>query len=193
MHLTGMEPPELAARLRYLNESAHLLATTSSTTSRYLMSRHNALMYDWKMELSEAQKKKACGSCGTIMILGWGATLESSVQNTKDKTRAKRKVRKQPRAMVYSCGTCSKTTRFPMSISKPSRRNKSVLHATSTLTAPAPVPQSQTSDANTPSKKAPRRKSRKKGVLDAILARSQAPQATSSGFGLDLNDFMKKS
>ncbi|KAH6711048.1 hypothetical protein DL95DRAFT_1867 [Leptodontidium sp. 2 PMI_412] len=196
LQLTGMEPPGLSARLRYLNESAHLLATTSPTTSRYLMSRHNALMYDSKIELSESQKKKACGACGTIMILGWEATLQSEVRSRKGKAagntaRKEREAARHLRTMVYTCGTCSKKTQFPTSISKPIRRNKAALPSTSTSTAP--TLQSQASEANTPSKKAPKRKSRKKGVLEAILARNQAPQATSSGFGLDLSDFMKKS
>ncbi|KAG4444495.1 hypothetical protein IFR05_000086 [Cadophora sp. M221] len=191
-----MEPPELSTRLRYLNESAHLLATTAPTTSRYLMSRHNALMYDSKIELSESQKKKACGACGTIMILGWEATLQTEVRSKKGKAaRKEREAAGYVRTMVYTCGTCSKKTRFPTSISKPIRRKKAALSSTSTSTAPAPAsaPQSQSNDSSTPSKKAPKRKSRKKGVLDAILARSQAPQATSSGFGLDLSDFMRKS
>ncbi|PVH88793.1 hypothetical protein DL98DRAFT_402632 [Cadophora sp. DSE1049] len=185
-----MEPPKLSARLRYLNESAHLLATTSPTTSRYLMSRHNALMFDSKIELSEEQKKKACGACGTIMILGWEATLENNVQRKKGKGRQETEATKPPKSMIYSCGTCSKKTRIPAGISKSARRNKASLHFTSISTAP--TPQSQASQSNPPSQKGPKRKSRKKGVLEAILARNQ-PQPANTGFGLDLSDFMKKS
>lgn len=190
--IAAMESSELSARLRYLNDSAHLLAASSPTTSRYLMSRHNALVYDSKIDQSEAQKKKACGACGTIMVLGWEATLETESRGRKGKARKAMESTKERRAMVYTCGTCSKKTRFPTDISKPIRRSKAALHSTSVSASPAPVTQSQPGVADTSSKKTPKRKSRNKGVLDAILARSQA-QSTSSGFGLDLSDFVKKS
>ncbi|KAL2068808.1 hypothetical protein VTL71DRAFT_15146 [Oculimacula yallundae] len=188
-----MDPPELSARLRYLNHSAHLLATTSPATSRYLMSRHNALIYDSKIELSEAQKRKACGACGTIMILGWEATLEGEERSKKRNTQKKLEVENQPRAMVYTCATCSKKTRFLTGISKPARRIRTAMNSQPISSHPAPQSQSQTSDTKAPLKTGAKRKSRKKGVLDAILAKNQATKALSSGFGLDLSDFMKKS
>ncbi|KAH7409297.1 hypothetical protein BKA64DRAFT_392860 [Cadophora sp. MPI-SDFR-AT-0126] len=186
----ALETPELSARLRYLNNSAHLLATTSPATSRYLLSRHNALMFESKIDLSEEQKKRACSACGTIMILGWEATLENNVERKKGKGRHGTEAMKPPKAMIYSCGTCSKKTRIPTGISKSARRNKGSLQSTSN--SMVPTPQSQASQSNAPSQKGAKRKSRKKGVLEAILARNQ-PQPANTGFGLDLSDFMKRS
>ncbi|CZT08197.1 hypothetical protein WAI453_002200 [Rhynchosporium graminicola] len=187
-----MEPPELSARLRFLNDSAHLLATNSPATSRYLMSRHNALLYDSKIELSDAQKQKACGACGTIMILGWEATIAIEKSSKRGTARKEAKVgNHQPRAMVYSCTTCFRKTRFSTGMSKPARRRRTTLHSTNKL--PALMPPFQTKDAKTPAKSGSKGKSRKKGVLDAMMARSQASQPSSSGFGLNLSDFMKKS
>lgn len=185
-----MEPPELSARLRYLDGAAHLLATTSPTTSRHLVSRHNALLFDSKIDLTDEQKKKACGACGTIMILGWEATLDNNVHGKRGKGNQEKEAKKKPKAMVYSCGTCTKKTRMPTGTSKAARRNRNLLQSTSTPVASAP--ESQVSRSNTPSQKSAKRKSRKKGVLESILARSQ-PQSTNAGFGLDLSDFMKKS
>ncbi|KAK0109720.1 hypothetical protein ONS95_002399 [Cadophora gregata] len=184
-----MEPSELSVRLRYLNDSAHLLATTSPTASRYLMNRHNALMFDSKIELSQEQKTKACGACGTITTLGWEASSENDIQRKKRKGRLGSQVTKLPKAMVYSCGICSKKTRIPTGTSKPGRRSKVPLQSTTISTAP--TPQAPSGETSNPPQKAAKRKQRKKGVLEAILARNH-PQPSNTGFGLDLSDFMKK-
>ncbi|KAG4423980.1 hypothetical protein IFR04_002822 [Cadophora malorum] len=186
----AMEPPELSARLRYLHGAAHLLATTSPITSRHLVSRHNALMFDSKLDLSDEQKTKACGACGTIMLLGWEATLENDIRRKQGQGDEVKEATKQPKAMVYSCGTCSKKTRMSTGIAKAARRNRKVSNHTSIPAASAP--QSQASQSSTLSQKPAKRKSRKKGVLESILARNQ-PKPTNAGFGLDLSDFMKKS
>ncbi|TAQ85992.1 hypothetical protein B7494_g5680 [Chlorociboria aeruginascens] len=82
-----MASPELSARLRFLNDAAHLLATTAPATSRHLMSRCNSLLFENNIEPAESEKLKACGACGTIMIVGVAATFKVETQKPRSRKR----------------------------------------------------------------------------------------------------------
>ncbi|PMD54549.1 uncharacterized protein K444DRAFT_597481 [Hyaloscypha bicolor E] len=165
-----MSSPELSARLRYLNDSAHLLANTAPSTSRQLRSRCDVLMSENDLGPSDAHRQDACGACGTIMVLGWAGTMKTGPQpSRRRKPRPDGQAIKQTKALIYECKTCHRKTRFPLSEPPPATRYKK---------------------ASSNSKK--RAKARKRGGLEALLtAKKAGPEA--SGFGLDLMDFMKKS
>lgn len=191
--------PELSARLRHLDKSAHLLTTSAPETSRYLMSQHYSLMSDSDLDLTESQKRKTCGACGTIIILGWEGKLEvDSQQPRRGKGRPKREAPAPSKAIVYTCDTCSRKTRFPLaSTSRPARykvasSNLKVLPAGKPSATPQMDSTSVTKTPSSSSNSKKRAKSRKNGGLEAILAKQKASQSASSGFGLDLMDFMKK-
>lgn len=190
-----MAPPELSARLQYLNDSAHLLSATAPETSRHLMSRHDSLLFDSSLDPPNTQKRKACGACGTIMILGWNGVLELKQPGRKNKRR-QGKVSKPQRAVVYTCDCCGSKTRnsfpAPHQKYKPGTKSSKAVSAaaaasSATLTKGNPG-LGQSSNSN--SKK--RAKSRKQSSLQAILAKQKASEgASASGFGLNLMDFMK--
>jgi RNase P subunit RPR2 len=193
-----MVPPELSARFGYLNDSAHLLATTAPATSRYLMSRCNTLMFESNIEQSVAHRRKTCGACGTIMIAGWEGTVRMESQRPRLRGRIQKRITQNPsKVMVYECESCSRITRF--SIPLPTPRNKIGLpRPIHSLGAGVPSPSpakdnpnaNSTTSANSSSKK--RAKARKQSSLEAILARKKASEAGTSGFGLNLMDFMKR-
>ena len=189
-----MVSPELSARLRFLNESAHLLATTAPTISRQLTSRCNALMTDNTLDTSEAQRLNACGACGTIMIVGWEGTKKMESQPARrGKALRDGQAVKQTKALVYLCETCGKKTRFPLSTKSQAYKHELTTSGLrSNITSQSstkPSPASSAPEAKSSSKK--RAKAKKRGGLEAILAAKKA--GDSSGFGLDLMDFMKKS
>ncbi|QSZ36164.1 hypothetical protein DSL72_007289 [Monilinia vaccinii-corymbosi] len=191
---------ELAARLRYLNESAHLLATTAPSTSKYLMSRCNSLMFDHEIEQPDAQKRKSCGACGNIKLLGWDGNLEVKSQGSKKKQERKKEkgVSSGEKAIVYTCGSCNKKTRHCVDIAPVTSRPKkgSIHHGAISKNASMPVQSLTTANrmampsTNASSKK--RAKTRKLGGLGALLAKQKASDAIPSRFGLDLMDLMKK-
>ena len=202
-HSTKMASPELSARLRYLNGSAHLLVANAPATSRYLMSSCNALMFQHSIEPSESQRRKICGACGTIMILG----SEGSLRVESERHKRKRSGQNTPlpgsksganKAMVYKCGSCGRVTRFPLPKTTPRSRLRSqplglstganITSASQTEASSTPITPLST---NASSKK--RAKARKQSGLEAILAKKKASEANGSGFGLNLMDFMKKS
>lgn len=191
-----MTSPELLARLQYLDKSAHLLAITAPSTSRYLMSRRNHLMFDNAIELSDSLRGNVCCACGSIMIIGWQASLE--LRSRRCRRQGHNRNQQRPtKDLVYTCDSCRRTTHIPIAPAAPNRASKSSnirtaasvqqVNTNSAMTEPSP----RATSANSSSKK--RAKARKLGGLAAVLANKQSASLSStSGFGLDLMDFMKK-
>jgi RNase P subunit RPR2 len=185
-----MTSRELSARLRYLNESAQLLATTAPTTSRFLMSRFNSLILESGIDRPEAQKRGACGACGTITIPGWESTIQLYRQQIR---KEKRKILKaaKTKVVVYTCEACGRKTCH--SLDKPHMPRHTPGLSKSIATGPYATPRAVSTISSSPSSSRKRAKTRKQGGLEALLAK-QKPFDTrgSGGFGLDLMDFMKK-
>lgn len=186
-----MASRELSARLRYLNESAQLLATIAPTTSRFLMSRHNSLIFESGRDRSEAEKRDACGACGTITIPGWESTIQlprKQIRKGKDKIlqAAKTKV------VVYTCEACGRKNCY--SLDKPQLPRHTSGSSKSNITESPAAPRAVSTIPSSTSSSRKRAKSRKQGSLEALLAREKPSNTRGSGgFGLDLMDFMKKS
>jgi ribonuclease MRP protein subunit SNM1 len=187
-----MASPEVLARLNFLNDSAHLLAITAPAVSRHVMSTYNAFLSENNLEPAESHRRETCGACGTTMILGQGAELERNRQLERrgkgryDTTRSK--------FIIYHCKSCNKRNQHRIPTSLPRHKPR-----TETVSALAPVASTSSQllsnsvapeGSNNSSKK--RAKTRKQGGLQALLAKQKASQSISSGFGLDLSDFMKK-
>lgn len=203
-----MASPAISARLKYLNDSAHLLATSAPGTSAYLMSRCNGLMFDNELEQSDAYRRHVCGACGNIMILGWTGTRKiESLKAQKGRRNATSTLQQSSSAkvktVVYTCERCGRRTRQSINTNVPrSSKTLDTIHntkASQTVTPlrkplethSAPRTPSSTS-ANANSRK--RAKIRKQGGLQALLAKNKETDTRSSGggFGLDLLDLMKK-
>lgn len=195
-----MTDPELMARLRYLNESAHFLATSAPATSRYMMSQCNSLMFDHEIEQPDSHKRKSCGACGAIMLLGWEGKLEIKTQSSKKK-RGRKKIAgsfSKEKAMQHTCGSCNKITKHRLGVPPAGLRLKkgAVLdgavpkNASLLAQSMGTADTKGTSSTNASSKK--RARNRKLGGFGALLAKQKASESSSSGFGLDLMDMMKK-
>jgi ribonuclease MRP protein subunit SNM1 len=191
-----MESSESTARLQYLNESARFLATSAPATSKYLMSQFNSLMFEAEIEQPEPQSRKSCLACGTIMILGWEGTakVQSAASRRKSRQQESKKPSSREKSMVYTCGSCFKTTRHRLEPAPSiSRVKKGALQSVSVSKPVATAlnnPSIPPANANANSKK--RARTRKLGGLGALLANKKASEARSSGFGLDLMDLMKQ-
>ncbi|KAF7950119.1 hypothetical protein EAE96_007417 [Botrytis aclada] len=192
---------ELTARLRYLNEAAHFLVTSAPTTSKYLVSQCNSLMFNHEIEQPDLSKRGSCSACGTIMILGSVGKLEVTSQRLKKKPIRKgaRGTSSVKKAMIYTCGSCNKMTRHRLDPAPAVSRAKNGAVQHGAVSKPGSLPAQNLTTTNTmgtPSTNASskkRAKNRKLGGLGALLAKQKASQTGSSGFGLDLMDLMKKS
>ncbi|PQE21465.1 RNAse p rpr2 rpp21 snm1 subunit domain-containing protein [Rutstroemia sp. NJR-2017a BBW] len=182
-----MESSELTARLRYLNETAHYLATSAPATSKHLMSQCNSLMCEAEVEQPEPQSRRSCLACGTIITSGWGGVAK--VQPTASRKKSRKQESKKPSSREKSMTTRHRLEPAPLI----SRAKKAALPSVS-VSKPAATalnnPSVPSANANANSKK--RAKTRKLGGLGALLANKKASEARSSGFGLDLMDLMKQ-
>ena len=190
-----MEPQELSARLQYLNNSAHHLATNAAETSRYLMSQCNSLMFDSEIEQTDKRRQEVCGACGNIMTVGWGTSVKVETQRRPRRSkRGEDKILERKREMAYTCAACSRTTwisikpielRKPTQIRMPTPATKQSATPSQAYVSSLPGPPTTGSSIKKRSKK-------KNGGLEALLANKKAADARNSGFALDLMDFMKK-
>ena len=204
-----MASPDLTARLRYLNDSAHLLATTAPATSKYLMSQRNSLMFDNGIDRSDPHRRDACGACGTIVILGWDGKIETRRQGGS-RGKSGKAVTNLPKPIVYMCESCGRKTQLNISTSPSSVLDPkpiSLLHTKHTLNTTQASNHSSSGLSNSQIKSQPittsscipsetstkkkRTKTRNQGGLGAIIARQKATESRGLS-GFDLLDFMKK-
>ncbi|CAG8952401.1 hypothetical protein HYFRA_00001148 [Hymenoscyphus fraxineus] len=195
-----MASQELSARLKYLDEAAHLLAPTASAASKHMMLQYNSLLFDATDPHKPLKNKNACGACGTIMILGWEAAMAPSIPRSRRNGKSNGNGNgSKSKAISYKCQSCHRITRHPIlnrqRRQKPAPKSSSSAHTLTPISSSNLQPKTNlsataASSANSNSKK--RAKSRKQGGLQAILAKKNSTEAASSGFGLDLLDFMKK-
>ena len=193
----------LQARLRFLNDSAHLIAVGSPTTSAVLSSHYNKLLAENDLDLQASKKdqdsrrREVCGACGSLMIPGWSCHVIQGNIEPQEAQRAKRISRKPTskleKAKVYSCLRCHRKTVQPI-VARESKviLKKSIVSKSQAIQhAASAAPASITESANASSKK--RAKARKQGGLQAMLAKSKTESLgpSSGGFGLDLMDLMK--
>ena len=200
----------LQARLRFLNDSAHLIAIGSPTTSAVLGSHYDKLLAENDLDLQASKKdqdsrrREVCGACGNLMIPGWSCHVVQENIKPKEAQRAKKISRKPTsklgKAKVYSCLRCHRKTVQPV-VARESKvllkkpivlKSQTIQHAASA--APASIAEYASAtpkSANAGSKK--RAKARKRGGLQAMLAKSKTEPLGPSlgGFGLDLMDLMK--
>jgi ribonuclease MRP protein subunit SNM1 len=204
-----MVSPGISARLKYINDSAHLLAISAPGTSAYLMSRCNGLMFDNELEQSDAHKQHVCGACGNIMILGWTGTRQiESLKVQKGRRNARAMMQNtssaQVKTVVCTCERCGRRTRRSINTNIP--RSLTTLNTTynpraSQTATPFKGPLLETHSApRTPSSTSAnassrrRAKIRKHGGLQALLEKNKETdtRVSGGGFGLDLFDLMKK-
>ncbi|KFY23100.1 hypothetical protein V493_06099 [Pseudogymnoascus sp. VKM F-4281 (FW-2241)] len=162
-------------------------------------------MFSNDIDQSNTHRRHVCGGCGNIMTPGWSSTVKNEVQRQpkgrKDNNKRKASAISQAaeRYMVYTCDRCKRETRHVISTAPPPRINPRRTEQSHLASGEGPgsfsgIPQSQAGTPTTPSANASSRKrakSRKQGGLQALLAKNkEASQSSSSGFGLDLLDFM---
>ncbi len=213
-----MAQESLKARAKHLTESARLLALTSPAISRHLRSELHSISLDLNMELSEPQKREACVACGNLMIPGWTSRTyleknQSSKITKREVVRRGRKAALPPpstkedaaeKSICHECLICNRKTRQPVQ----SRAKALIKLQRQTMSSRMPPPvfdnpaqatgfpkeaspsSPTTSSINANSKR--RAKARKQSGLQALLAKKkEAGGSGTSGFGLDLMDFMK--
>ena len=195
-----------AAKLRFLNASAHHYLTSAPATSTHLMLQRNLEVADNGLVLREDEGSRSCRACGSILIPG--RTSRTSIISdgvSKNKARSKkrsaeREVEKPIKFVKIDCLVCYRFEKKPLqrptdsSVRKSGKATAQPTPLTVTragVTDPASPQSLKPVTTNASSKQ--RAKARKHGGLQAMLEKSKASSIPSSGFGLDLLDLMKQS
>ncbi|KAK3320910.1 hypothetical protein B0T19DRAFT_252548 [Cercophora scortea] len=205
-----MASVDISPTLNFLTDAGHLLATTAPEISAFLMIQRNNLMFENELPPpSDFQRQHVCTCCGHIMILGHGSSLtikpkHAAARRKNHRSAQHRRVKETREATPssgptkqFACGPCGRLTEIklpaPSRISRRKAKTQKAAQATGATTGTAPTtsaapvaPSSLAQSANASSKK--RAKSRKAG-LQALLEQKNASR---SGFGLSLSDFMQK-
>ncbi|KAI4172063.1 MAG: hypothetical protein LQ343_003810 [Gyalolechia ehrenbergii] len=191
----------LDARIKFLENSAHLLRGTVPETSAHLMQQRNVVAEESDKSLNKAQLKDICRACGVILVSG----SISKVSVAEKVGKKKRTFVPEPEAFEeqskIECLSCHRVTVTSM---QQLQENMRVVAKPVPLAKPSSIALSETipssdsrteemgkpASANASSKK--RARARKQGGLQALLEKSKGTDSSSGVLGLDLMDFMKE-
>lgn len=203
---------DMASTISFLNDAAHLMATTSPESSAYLMSKRSGLLFEHELTLSDKQRQHVCSCCGHIMRFGQGDDLQvKSGKRASQKPRSARRLNAKgnpPRPQLQArpgpvktitCCFCGRLTNIQLPAPSPIHQRRvnaeKITRASERGAVKAGMPSTaqevvvQKTASNASSKK--RAKSRKAG-LQALLSQSSTSRNSNAGLGLSLADFLQK-
>ncbi len=169
----------LSARLRHMHVCARSLTTSSPSTAAFIESQIDKLMMEHDMPITAARRREICGACGSVMACAGTNAIKCS------------------KAGDLTCQCCGAITTQPVRARPEPAAARAVL--------PVPEQDIESSNATPPKETTPstrhkssnirskeRAKTRKQSSLRSMLVKSQQSAPTrSSGYGIDLMDFMK--
>lgn len=193
------------AKLRFLHAAGHLYSATAPATSAQLMLQRHLEMAGSAGPKGHDGSSSSCKACGTVLIPGWTSQISrvdkraSKMANPKPGSKKHTRAKRSPIADKYvrvKCLACHRFEDTPLQKSKPSSNSetaKATSQATSSSDAKLQLdPESSPLDNSSKASKRRERARKHKSGLQAMLEKSKLPAAPSSGFGLDLLDFMKQ-
>lgn len=190
------------ARLIFLRQAAHQLATSAPTVSAALLSNYIQSVVGAEDDLQHAKKewdtlrREACGACGSILLPGWSATVSHPSRRTAAQKRRSKPATLPEKTIVSTCLRCDRKSvqalhsRTPKHVSSKSMRTE--VEAAKPLDAHKAIGQEQdkvNKSANAKSKQ--RRKKAQQGGLQAMLEKNKSQSSGKGVLGLDLMDFMQ--
>jgi ribonuclease MRP protein subunit SNM1 len=170
----------------FLENSSRYLAISSPSTSAHLMTERIALSTDGERAAAKGLRDNVCNACGTLMILGWNATMGHEHKLCSSTTQ--KPIRKRQRRLIQVCQVCHRETVIAWNAVKGGQPTLS--HST-TSKHPVEAPATMNKGAEKTSGKQRAKARKEKSGLQALLNKSKQTSASSSTFKLDLMDFMK--
>ncbi len=174
----------LSARLKHMHVCARTLAMSSPSTAAFIESQIDKLVMEHDMPITAARRREICGACGSIMACAGTNAIKCS------------------EAGDMTCQCCGAITTQPVRARPEPTAARAVLPvpeqdiespARSSIVTPPKetTPSTRHKSSNIRSKE--RAKTRKQSSLRSMLVKSQqsVTPTRSSGYGIDLMDFMK--
>jgi RNAse P Rpr2/Rpp21/SNM1 subunit domain len=189
-----MTSATVSTRLRFLNESSHLLSRSSPTISSFLQHQVDHVLHQNNLVPSELRRAETCGACGTFSEYS-APNREIVKDRSTKKNRAKGKAVQcslsPKKTLVLSCKKCNAKTRLAVPGNKPARLNAKPAKAKAHPIIVAEKKE-ESREASSPAPAGLKKRRPKKGTsLKAMLAKSKETNQQSSGLGLALIDFMQ--
>lgn len=186
------EDSSLASRLLFLDAASQLLLQSCPSVSSHAQLEYADLAHQIGCSLPDSKKHEACQGCGQafdersskVHIERQKLNHESEEVASKEGTTVK--------SLISECKICRTKTRSPM---KPTSRN---------VASKTKAPENQIkmhprmdlamteADEGRLTRKQKQRMKKQQGSLQAMLEKSKAGTASSSGFGISLEDLLKK-
>jgi len=170
----------------FLENSSRYLAISSPSTSAHLMTERIALSTDGERAAAKGLRDNVCNACGTLMILGWNATMGHEHKLCSSTTQ--KPIRKRQRRLIQVCQVCHRETVIAWNAVKGGQPTSS---PSTTSKHPVEAPATMNKGAEKTSGKQRAKARKEKSGLQALLNKSKQTSASSSTFKLDLMDFMK--
>ncbi|KAF1347100.1 hypothetical protein BDV97DRAFT_278101, partial [Delphinella strobiligena] len=183
----------------YLEKWAESFLVTSPALSAYLGAQRDRLCQVQHVLPEDHETRKACQSCGSILVPGWSCKKYRPRPNPQQKKDAKKHSASPVKASIkkaepldyvaYECDLCHVVTRFKLPTKKTKVATRKMREPDGTTNVKVT---GASSLATTPSKDVEgsgrkRAKKNKSGGLAALLAKSKNESASPAGF--DLMDF----
>jgi hypothetical protein len=174
----------------FLESSSRYMAISSPSTSAHLMTERIALRTDSEHAAAKDLRDNVCNACGTLMVLGWNATMGHGQKPCSNTTQ--RPIRKRQRRLIQVCRVCHRQTVTALGVKVNAVKGGQPTSSPSTTSKhPVEAPATLNKAAEKTSGKQRAKARKEKSGLQALLNKSKQTSASSSTFKLDLMDFMK--
>lgn len=188
------------ARQRHLKTASELLLAKSPSVSAYLQSVKQA----HKSEAPDSSETVACKSCGSLLLPGWNCKTRPTKQASQRTRKDRLAGLPNQKSITLECSLCHEVTVIKsQKPKKPSRsfddqgrkraepENAMTTKSETLLPSGPPLPPAASPPAAVLETGVKKRSRGKKSSLQAMLA-GRKVAGPSKGFGLGLEDFMKK-
>lgn len=192
------------AKLKFLEKAAQTYTRKAPGVSAHIMLQRAAIADEFGTNDSRTDRQNACQACGTFSIPGvtskttmnGGRRSKKTQKSSKRKDHAALKKSVEPmKSLETTCLSCFRVSKVAI---QPAKRQSLEGHQDNRTPTKSKSPAATSiNDISTTKTVAPKisnnkRKSRKKGGLQALVERSKESHESTSPFGLDLMDFMKE-
>jgi hypothetical protein len=180
-------------QVAFLENSSRYLAISSPSTSAHLMTERIALSSsttDNERATVKGLRDGVCNACGTLMVLGWNATVKQGRKLCSNTTQ--RPIRKRQRKLIQVCRICHRDTVTTLDVEVNAVKGSQPTSGPSTTSKhseEAPATMNKAAEKTSSKQRAKARK--ETSGLQALLNKSKQTSASSSSFKLDLMDFLK--
>jgi RNase P subunit RPR2 len=191
------------ARLRYLNDAAHVLTLSSPSLAAAFQARYDHVADENEVNPPDSRAREICSACGhnmlsTAMYTASSRNKSGTIQHKRmRKNETKGNTPTKDKTVVLECRACLAKTEIKLPAAKRSRSSSGRIAQTETASSspinaiPTPSRAASTQGPPTQNSRARAKRAKSRNSLHAMLAQSKEQAQSDKGFGFGLMDLMK--